>query len=216
MIFQPCDVENIEDFSRYYSGSFMPFRGNVYQISRPYGGRVVLIDRRAEVLQVEWEVFARHSSFGIPTLGIRNLGPTICWLYTAPARNSNRGYIPNHCFMTQFNSWEHRRFPKPGLASFETAHEVYFPKFYGTSEALDLLGSGERVGCAINENVGLFTTDRHKFPLIAFKRQTVGYMDGEPHIKAKFERVFKSICKGLGVSTISIISGDSNIRRTVT
>lgn len=216
---QPCDVESLDDFARYYRHSFVPFEGQAWQVmGSEEGGTVYLMRDHGEERHVPWVMFQLGSSFGIPSLGMRNMGASAAFLYTIAARQSNRGFIASLCGATQFNSWENRKYPKPRLDSWEMVNEVFFPRFYTLPLAVLALDNGERSGCALGVDTCLYTTDKSDTTLIGFKRNTVGYLLGwEPVLFKKYERVFPVISKSLGVKSIFVKDPNSrtNERKTL-
>jgi hypothetical protein len=67
--------------------------------------------------------------------------------------------------------------PHPGDK--DVLRNLFFPKYYAVEEAIKLLADGERVGCALNDRIALYTTAHEKYPALAFRRRTVGYLENE-------------------------------------
>jgi len=194
-----CDVESIEDFSRYYRGVFIPLNGEVHRVQMVEDKRVILSNATDRTVPVPWDVLRKERCFGVPEFGIRNYGPTLAYFSISPVRQSNRGYVPSLMVIHQFNSWESRRIPKPMADSWDVAKEVFFPRFFSFQEAKDSLNNGNRIGAAITPRVGLYTTARASCPLIAHKHVTVGYVGTEVVLFNKNRLIHRLVAKDLGI-----------------
>jgi hypothetical protein len=188
---QLCDVETVDDFRRYYAGSFLGFTtrnsplrpvrigavdGDVIHIQEyskegptPEGDRVL-----------NWRDAQNTLSFGLPRFGMREVRNTCVYAYVSPHRNTARGYQANQITLMDFNSWYSRS--KVGIIQGnhpELICETFNPTFTTPRLGIARLEEGSKIGVAVNFNVGLFTKPDCPNPLIAYRRHVAGHVDGE-------------------------------------
>lgn len=183
------DVENSEDFHKYYRGQYVdviyenknvPFR--IDSLDGKYVlGRVLLEGgKSAASYNPTWDEFRNGiGSFGIPTLGMRNTGPTVLFLYRTPERQWSRGYRPTGTSAWCPNEWDLIRANKviPSVMDGPTVWEVFNPTYYAWNDAVSRLTGGDRIGCALNNQYAMVSLSRCPNPVIVYRRSLIGYWD---------------------------------------
>jgi hypothetical protein len=166
------------------------------------GPVVILSDVEGREIRTTWEQFKKSGGFGIPSLGLRNAGPTMLYYTSMPARQSNRGYLPDYIRVHEFDAWETRAIAKPRTSSWEVAKEIFYPTFFTLKEAVKLLDDGQRIGCAITPNVGVYSSGHTDKAQITYKRKRIGFIDeGEVVFNSKEDRlIYGTAAKDLGVT----------------
>lgn len=203
---QACDVETIMDFHRYYRSAWLPMDDKyTINITTTDDARVYYSTKEKNENTMDWTDFKKRTSFGVPQLGMREYGPTVAFFYIRPIRHSLRGFQPHYTVPHNFNSWELRNFIMPRLSSYDVSKEIFFPTFRKTEEALAVLDSGERIGCACSPDVGVYTSYQSAAPLIAFKRYCVGYFENSREINVfpRYQHVGNLIARTLGVRRVA-------------
>lgn len=196
MITRECDVENIADFARYYAASFVGWHDRNQQnvipanIGRLDGAsiQVRFLNKEnapfsiSEVKYFKFQELKEHIDFGRPRLGIVEDGPTIAFLSQTSPREPRKGLRIRDAHYIGFNGWETRNLlarHNPYNERLEWIWAAFNPQFTPFKEALAKLNSGERIGVALSQDIGLYTKPQILYPLIAFKRWTVGYIRSE-------------------------------------
>lgn len=180
---RPCDVENIGDFGRYYRFSWIgwerhPEGPQPVNLQACTDTTVTVQDLRGRAYVQMWDEFKRQCSFGTPDLGMVNAPHTVVYLFRQAPREAHRGYRPGAIQHVLFNGWDIRNI-NGGINSGDrdVMRNVFYPEYYTPEEAREELQSGNRIGCALSRDLGLWTAAAYKYPNIAFKRRTIGYLD---------------------------------------
>lgn len=196
MITRECDVENIADFARYYAASFVGWHGRDKGIITPTAvGRLdgASIQLRFfskdgdNFIPTDYEYFKfselkEHIDFGRPKLGIIEDGPTVVFLSQTTPREPRKGLRIREARQIEFNGWETRSVllrQNPYNERMDWVWHSFNPSFISFRDALAKLGSGEKIGVALSQDIGLYTVPQTLYPLVAFKRWTVGYVRSE-------------------------------------
>jgi hypothetical protein len=191
---RPCDVESFADFGRYYRYAWLAWHAhpqgpqpvNVQQIG---AHTMVVSDVLGQAHAIHWRQAMDTLSFGTPDLGMVNGDHTIIYLHQTSPRQPHRGYRPNAVTQSVFNAWALRKTGKiPTGQDREVLKNLFFPRFYELKEAIEQLNSGARVGCALSPKVALYTNSADKYPSIAYRRNTIGFLESDR--KAVIPRVY--------------------------
>jgi hypothetical protein len=192
-----CDVENLADFYRYYSNSWVGWhpsdsphispvvvgpieRGNINinlrQLGKTAKGGYTLSD----YFQTTWAKLIEHTEFGRPDIGMLKDGPTILFAsYTTP-RSPHKGFRVRELTLENFNSWDIRSQYTTGVKTtdrYEWIWDVFNPLYPKFGDAYEELQNGKKVGVALSRTLGIFTQAKASKPLLAYKRWTLGYVD---------------------------------------
>lgn len=183
------DVETPEDFHKYYRNQYLtvnykdikgaPLLVGGMDGSSVFGTVVINKEGAVENYILGWNSFLQSAQFGIPTLGMRNVGETVLYLYRHPERQWSRGYRPQGTVAYCPNEWELLRnnVPTPNAAHRKTVWQVFNPDYYRVGRAVELLLDGSRIGCALDARYALVTLRRCPFPVLVHRRSFVGYWD---------------------------------------
>jgi len=188
----PCDVETAEDFRRYYASAYVGLRLGTSHINpaKPTGGTDGKISFKVleksptggyiwtdKVLQ--WKDLIEVCSFGIPKLGMCQIGGELAYGSMRGERNSNRGFTTERVFFTEFAHWYLRHKYGAGLPVISFNQDIiwqaYNPRYESVAGAWGRLQSGESVGVPLHENFGLYTKPDYKYPFLAYKKWTIGF-----------------------------------------
>lgn len=188
------DVETVADFGRYYRGSYIPVmqEGKLvpFQVSINDGEYILgqfltrnadgTIQRR-DSAAIRWKDFVKIARFGAPEVGMVDLGPTVVYVYLRPERQWGRGYLPQNLNVVNFNGWDARE--KLPARFFEPHSELLMyslicPEHKKPKEAINQLTEGSRIGCSITNRLGLYIQKNSPSIMVAYRRNTVGYIDG--------------------------------------
>lgn len=218
-----CDVENLADFSRYYGNSWigwhptdaahispafvggMQARDVVFLrfLSKTGAGEFTLGNHEL----TEWKSILEHIDFGLPPVGLCVDGPTISYGSYASPRTPKKGYRPNDVIFSYFNNWNIRsKYTRPGRLNYDNVWEVFNPEYKSFPEALASLSKGDVVGIPISRTIGMYTIPKYKYPMLAYKRWTVGYvMDAYTiYVKAQYSDYANEIYRQTGAKVITI------------
>lgn len=182
---RPCDTENVGDFHRYYRFAWVgwhrhPEGPQPVNIQAAAEDSVTVQDLNGRAHLIPWRNAVMDLSFGTPDLGMVNSNDTIIYLYRQAPREPHRGYRPGATNHTLFNGWQIRTVvPRLDPGNATVIQKLFFPEYYEVKEALEELRQGRRVGCALSRNLGLFTQSGMKYPGIAYRRNTIGYLEDE-------------------------------------
>lgn len=197
MITRECDVETIADFARYYAGSFVGWHGRDPKglilpalVGRMDGDKIQLrLYNKGErgIGAGDWELHNLDSlkaniDFGRPRIGILEDGPTIVFMSQTSSREPRKGFRVREAKMYEFNGWESRGLwfkQNPYNERLDWIWDSFNPRHTGFKESLDKLYKGERIGVALTTDMGLYTLPKVLYPLVAFKRWTIGYVRSE-------------------------------------
>lgn len=188
-----CDVENLHDFARYYASSWVgwhPSDGafivpafvgqwlgedqlNLRFLSKAPGGGFTVGNHTP----TSWTEVKAHIDFGIPDIGLYQDGPTIMYGSYASPRSPHKGYRPRNLVVSDFNQWAIRRkYTRSSRDSYDWVWLAFNPEHKTLAQALDLIGKGSVVGIPISRTIGIYTLPKFKYPLLSYKRWTVGYV----------------------------------------
>lgn len=189
-----CDVENIADFSRYYGNSWVGWHDEKLNFVKPcfVGGALdqntvqlrPLAKREHGQFLVEggiatnWETLKEHIDFGVPDIGMIPDGPTILYTsYTTP-RVAKKGFRSRDTMIADFNTWDIRKkfATLHGTDKYDTVWFAFNPEYVSLEQAEDKLSKGELVGVPISRTLGVYSSYKFKFSLLAYKRWTVGHV----------------------------------------
>lgn len=184
------DVENNEDFHRYYRHAYIGLRVagqdgvvplRVWDggpdrsiLMRPVPGaeRVGIPDP----YRVEWKYLDDNGVLGLPTLGMLNTGISVGYWSYRTDRDTNRGYRPERPLSVLFNGPAFLGHREVIAGTGQFINEVFNPTYYDFDRAMMLLLNGERAGCALGPDMGLFVNPNCPFNCLAFRGHTVGYV----------------------------------------
>lgn len=193
MITRECDVETVADFARYYASSFVGWHGREPDkivpalIGRLDGTRIQVkfytLQKDGTFAPSNWELHSFDSikeyiDFGRPRLGILEDGPTIVFLSQTTPREPRKGLRIREARTYEFNGWETRNIlvkQNPYNERMDWIWKAFNPEHALFKPSFQKLNSGERIGVAVTQDVGMFTLPKIPYPLVAFKRWTVGH-----------------------------------------
>jgi len=199
MITRECDVENIADFARYYAGSFVGWHGREpgrvipALVGRLDGNKIqtkffTLAD--GTFTPSNWELHTleelkENIDFGRPRLGVMEDGPTIVFMSQTTPREPRKGLRIREARIHEFNGWETRNLlvkQNPYNERMDLVWAAFNPEPAPFTSSLKRLYTGERIGVSLTQDVGLFTLPKVQYPLVAFKRWTIGHVRTESSI----------------------------------
>lgn len=161
-----------------------------------------------------------HYAFGAPILGTTLFGPTYGYFLGFPLRESVKGIathkltfvVPNHTFFSKYargtkekskylSAIDGRHFGYP--SEMELVYWIYNKKYYSFVQAWQMLHKGERLGCPLSRNIGLFLDEGNPNIGITFKDRPIGIVsdnadqvvlnEEEKHLVPAIETAFKTI-----------------------
>ena len=206
---KPCDVETLDDFGRYYGqlgkqafGYLHPEYGCTvpakYMGGGKSGGDMIIGPLRqlekgkfawddSKIIRVKWDTFKKYADFGIPKVGMVQVGGELAYGAIAGERNSNRGLNLERVKFYDFSHWHLREKYGPSLPWFDFQDsilwQVFTRPYVRLAEAHRMLSNGEAVGVPIHPNFGLYTLPDRSFPSLAYKRWTIGYMSSPDDVR---------------------------------
>jgi len=188
-----CDVENINDFSRYYANAWIGWHPTDAEFVVPEYVGALRADGNVQLrslsklseggfsvgenTRVSWNELLKHADFGLPPIGMYVDGPTLIYGSYSTPRTPKKGYRPRDITIHEFNNWSIRnKYVRSGRDEYSWIWHSFNPEYKTLSQALDTLDSGEAVGVPISRTLGVYTLPKSKHPLLAYKRWTVGYV----------------------------------------
>jgi len=140
----------------------------------------------------------------MPELGMVNGDHSILYMWQTAPRVAQKGFRPNGVQYAVFNAWDLRKNGKsPDPSNITVIKNLFLPTYYTVEEALKSLESGERVGCALSNKMGLYTTATDKYPMIAYRRNTIGHMrDGVAHVARLYADAAMNMKKKLNLEVV--------------
>jgi hypothetical protein len=137
MIIKPeCDVENAEDFGRYYNSTYMETRdGQVLQVSGHHGSNIVLRNPAATddhdegaYVMLPWRKVQTDLVYGRPPSSLFKLHDRVFLMHMGNNRQSGRGFKVDYYGYTQLSSRMQVRPSSIGSPA-DIAVAVYRPEF---------------------------------------------------------------------------------------
>lgn len=221
-ILRTCDVENMADFSRYYSGSWIGYHpSDAANIQPCYVARMLdadtaqlrpLVRNPNNQFIIEagfpanWSFIKERIDFGTPDIGMMPDGPTILFCsYTTP-RVAKKGYRSRDTRTNEFNTWDIRRkYVSPAAGDrYDWTWFAFNPEYLTLEQAEIRLANGESVGVPISRTLGVYTSPKFKNSLLAYKRWTVGHVitPNLIQIKREYEDYEEDIARQTGAEVI--------------
>lgn len=191
-----CDVETIGDFSRYYGNSWVGWHDEKLDYVKPcfVGGqidganvalRALVKTDSVDQFRIEphfpasFDTLKNSIDFGVPDIGMMQDGPTILFFsYTTP-RVAKKGYRSREAMTADFNSWDIRKkynWKSNIMERYDFIWNAFNPQYFTLEQAEEKLSGGELVGIPISRTVGIYSSPRFKFSLLAYKRWTIGHV----------------------------------------
>jgi hypothetical protein len=139
-----CDVETLEDFARYYEGSYMESRdGRVLQVNGFHGKNLVLLDHAAKTTTktegfvfMPWVDVQDSLIYGRPSGSLLKADGRVYMMYVPNNRMAGRGFRADYYRFTQLKRGQDLRWPTMKVEEWQLAREVFFPKVVPLDEAL--------------------------------------------------------------------------------
>lgn len=209
-----CDMETVEDFLRYYTrgyigipsanGEVLPFTPGVQDGRSVIGNTVTKVGEKIGLEQksFEWKFLKEIAEFGRPLIGAIESGPTLIYGSYGTERNTARGLRLSKARFADFNSWHLRNVPscKVFLTYSETRLDLIWnafnKKYFSASAAFGELERGARAGCPLSINYGAFTLPDSQYPLLSYKKWTLGYLDSP--FSVRLNRQFSDYAYDIG------------------
>lgn len=195
MIKRECDVETPRDFLRYYLHGFLGFPRPDLGVIFPFTpvnaddrvvlGRILQKDGEkysyAEAAH-QWPLFRELVHFGRPNVGMVHDGPSVVYLSYRSERNSARGLRLDRAVFHDFNNWYLRKQPGRVPPNTNSRHDLVWesfnPNYSSVSAAWQRLNDGKTTGVPLSLHYGAYTVPDGRFPLLAYKRWTIGHLTG--------------------------------------
>lgn len=189
-----CDVENLGDFCRYYSGAWVGWHGSDASDIQPcYVGQQHRGDsvhlsplvkgpegqfRVANAFYVPWPSLTEHLDFGVPDIGMMPDGPTMVFCSYSTPRTPRKGFRSGDTRVSDFNSWGIRnKYSSPkGGNRYDWTWFAFNPEYSSLEKAEDKLMKGDVVGVPLSRTLGVYSFPKSKHSLLAYKRWTVGHV----------------------------------------
>lgn len=198
MITRPCDVETSADFGRYYHGGWIAYHGDndvyPFQVGRVQRDLVsgYIMDKKSGTCelhehQADWNELRIQCDFGKPDVGMVNNGDTVIYGAYRGVREASRGFRPDRVSFYDFNYWPLRKqlrdLPAPRSSGRrDIVWQAFFPQYAKLNEALRRLEDGSSAGEPISRCYGVYTLPDSVYPLLAYKRWTIGYFYSPSHV----------------------------------
>lgn len=212
-----CDVESTADFHRYYTsgwlGMDLPGAASVTPVLIAAAQADVVavkqLSKSAEGFQLSkysnysWDDFKKMAQFGRPDIGMIRVGPSVCFTSFSTPRNAHKGFRPGEVRQYDFNSWQIRdKVPLGrGRDNYDTVWQAFNPNYPSIHDAWRQLEAGEAAGLPLNRTFALYTLPDCPYPLLAYKRWTIGHMP-YPHLvrlNRSFEEYRADIARKLNI-----------------
>lgn len=207
MATRPCDVENTADFHRYYSNSWLglalpdtdyitPTLMAASQDDRVQVRSLVPNPDKATTgimpyvlngySEHRWKAFQNMAQFGKPDIGMSPSTGSVVFLAYSTPRNAHKGLRPNELRTYDFNSWNIRKkFPNgmPRTDQYGLVWNAFNPTYATIPEAIAQLDSGKTAGVALSRVFAVYSIPDCPFPLLAYKRWTIGYFQAADSVR---------------------------------
>lgn len=132
----PCDVENLDDFVRYYENSYMETRdGRCLMVSGTVSNNLLLRDwTQADAVGegyvlVPWAQVKDSLVFGRPTAGLFKINGVVYFMYLPQNRLNGRGFRGEYYRFDRIRDGVTRRWLDLGEYEYNLAKIVTFPQF---------------------------------------------------------------------------------------
>jgi len=204
------DVENLHDMCRYYEQAFVGLRedkgtitplligapGGVIQEEQTFLAKRLLLNDDGGFVLSGWTTLKlpeveKRIDFGTPDIGMIQDGETLIFLSNTSTRIGRKGFRLNHSKSYEFNSYESlgkKSNNKYDINKYDMVWRVFNPSYLPLNDALAKLAIGELIGTPLSLTLGLYTLPNSVYPLVAYKRWTVGYIINSTQI-----RLFKAV-----------------------
>lgn len=196
---RPCDVFSGADFARYYDGGWIGLTEEGSDIVVPARVRaangnevlfVVLtktpqaVRMSDERITLSWADLQTRATFGCPAIGMLYDDTQLFYGAALAERHSNRGLRLERVHWHEFNRWHLRSAigpagPPISNSRFDLVWQVFNPVTFTASEAYRKLLDGESSGLPLSQHLGMYTTGDKAFPILAYKRWSIGYFETE-------------------------------------
>lgn len=174
-------VDNPEDFSRYFSGSYIARRENGLLV--PFYVRAQFpVDngRDAQVELYEWiggrklnslvrfSTILEQYKITCPRLGTISTSDSVVYITLVPSRQYKKGLAEERVKI-------HRFMETPKLPMFhDLVTYIFNPVYFPPEVLLKKLEDGERIGGALSPNLGIFVSNNARYPMLVYKNNVVG------------------------------------------
>ena len=142
-----CDVETLEDFARYYEGSYMESRdGRVLKVTGCHGKNLVLLDHAQRHNKTEGYVFLPWSEvqealvYGRPSGSLLKVDGKVYMIHVPNNRMAGRGFKPEYYRYTCLRRGNESRWTGLGVDEYTLARATFFPDYSTLDQALDSPG----------------------------------------------------------------------------
>lgn len=211
-----CDVETLNDFSRYYTSSWVGWHDKDKDYVTPISVSYPINEESIGFRPLSRELtvgpafgltlaqMKEQIDFGVPDIGMIPEGPTIKYhSYTTP-RAPSKGFRPRNLRNYEFNSWDIRKKYQLDGNEYARVFFAFNPSYSTLSEAEVKLVEGSAVGVALSRTLGVYSSPKYVYSLLAYKRWTVGHILS-PYLiqlKEEFSAYEEDISKQTGAEVI--------------
>lgn len=220
-----CDVENLADFSRYYAGSWVGWHPTDAVHTTPcYVGHLLDPDHiqlrplsKIETGQImldstwapSWDDIKSHIDFGLPEIGMAPSGPTVVFSSYNTPRSPKKGYRARDTKLSEFNSHDIRKKYPSSRNALDRNDWVWFafnPEYLDLQRALTTLEEGQAVGLPLSNTLGAYCLSKFRYPLLAYKRWTIGYISNHKlvYIKSPYADYEEDIIRQTGAEVVIV------------
>jgi len=143
--------------------------------------------------------------FNCPPMGYVNDKTTCVFISRLPERQFKMGLVPRQLRVFCPNSYEVSKvYNKSGHTEVgigaKMIYKLYNNTFYSIEDAIELLYSGKRLGCAITPDFALVARSKIKCPVLCYKKKQVGHIDmGRSVLYKAYEDLFESVGAAVGM-----------------
>lgn len=217
-----CDVENLNDFCRYYQQAWVGWHPTDSADISPCFVNGMLDERRAILrllskaegnaffmgapFNATWSNIREHVDFGVPEIGMIQDGPTIAFCSYSTPRQARKGFRCRDARIATFNSWQIRKkyLINVGGDRHDWTWFAFNPEYLSLERAEDRLAKGEAVGIPLSRTLGVYSLPSYKHSLLAYKRWTVGHVLSPEliHLKSEYEDYEEDISRQTGAEVI--------------
>lgn len=213
---RPRDVENIADFLKYYTNSWVGWRQEDGTISPCVVGSsgstatasLKSMTKKDNSFNIgSWNTYTLKDlddnvDFGTPIMGMTPDGPTTVFLSNSTPRVGQKGLRIQNSQVTQFNESNLKGYRTPrNRDKYDWIYFSFNPIYKEPDLAYAELTDGTNVGVALSQRVALYTDPAFKYPIVAYKRWIVGYMPTRKDlvINTKYNEYVEEIRKVMNI-----------------
>lgn len=127
-----------------------------------------------------------------PRVGMVSFNDSFVYISRYPTRQYHRGYVPNSCIAAGTRSGASKN--SYITSAHEVVYNIYNPVFYDFGNAVNILSSGERLGCPLGRALAIENREGIVAPILVYRDRDVGYVESEPHTRIRLDPEVSDYC----------------------